>query len=405
MPKERIGIMGGSFNPIHDRHIQIAACAKREQQLDRIIFLPTGNPPHKRDGLADAEYRFEMTRLSVVGTQGFTASRMEIDREGVIYTVDTLTRLKKQMPNAELYYIIGEDTLMDLPNWRKPDKVFTLCRFLVCRRSSESLEDNPVMKALQARGADFTFLGLEAENVSATAEREALEHGQQPGNVRPQVLEYIRIMGLYGCCESPRGAAQMYPRLKQTLSDRRLVHSLLVAYTARSLARLHGVDQDTASMAGLLHDCAKCMPLKTLQQIAQENRLLLDKETLQSENLLHGPVGAVVAERDYGIVDPNILSAIRCHTTGKVGMLPLDMIVFLADKIEPSRRSYPALEVVRELAQTDLVAALRYSLESTLDYVRRQKTEPHPTTQRVADWLARIDKQHEKERIELERTH
>ena len=64
MPKERIGIMGGSFNPIHDRHIEIAACAKREQKLDRVIFLPAGNPPHKHDGLADAENRYEMTRLA-----------------------------------------------------------------------------------------------------------------------------------------------------------------------------------------------------------------------------------------------------------------------------------------------------------------------------------------------------
>ena len=95
-------------------------------------------------------------------------------------------------------------------------------------------------------------------------------------------------------------------------------------------------------------------------------------------------VGAVVAEREFGVRDPNVLSAIRCHTTGKVGMLPLDMIVYLADKIEPSRRSYPALEKVRELAQSDLVAAMRYSLESTLAYVRTQKTTPHPTTQRVA---------------------
>ena len=98
----------------------------------------------------------------------------------------------------------------------------------------------------------------------------------------------------------------------------------------------------------------------------------------------------MVAEREFGVRDPNVLSAIRCHTTGKVGMLPLDMIVYLADKIEPSRRSYPALEKVRELAQSDLVAAMRYSLESTLAYVRTQKTTPHPTTQRVADWLERL---------------
>lgn len=397
MPKERIGIMGGSFNPIHDRHIEIAACARREEKLDRVIFLPTGNPPHKHGGLADAEYRFEMTRLAVSGIPGFTASRMEIDREGVIYTVDTLTRLQKQMPGADLFYLIGEDTLFDLPNWRRPDKVFTLCRFLVCSRETASLAEDPRVRALEERGARFTFLTLPPSPLSATGLRQALARGETPEGIRPQVMEYIRVMGLYGRSESPQGAAQWYPRLRQTLSDKRLVHSLLVAATARELASLHGVSVEQAAMAGLMHDCAKCMPLAQQQRIARESRLLVDKETLQSENLLHGPVGAVVAERDFGIRDPNVLSAIRCHTTGKVGMLPLDMIVFLADKIEPSRRSYPALEEVRRLAREDLVAAMRYSLESTLAYVRSQKTSPHPLTQRVAEWLGRIDTNHSHE--------
>jgi len=390
VPKERIGIMGGSFNPIHARHIEMAACARREFDLDRIIFLPTGNPPHKRAGLEDAEDRFEMTRLAVYGMPGFTPSRMEIDREGIIYTVDTLGKLQKQMPDTAIDYIIGEDTLVDLPNWRKADKVFTMCRFLVCCRSSDEIRNHPYVDELQKRGATFAFLTLPPSEVSSTSIRAKLEKGEDVPELPPQVEEYIRLMGLYGQKASPAGAAQLYPKLRAALSDKRLVHSLLVAHTARKLARIHGVNEDRAALAGLLHDCAKCLPLSAMQQIARENRLLLDKETLQSGNLLHGPAGAVVAEKEYGVTDPIILSSIRCHTTGKVGMLPLDMIVFLSDKIEPSRRSYPALEVVRELAQKDLAAAMLHSLNSTLEYVRRQNTEPHPLTQQVADWLKRI---------------
>lgn len=389
MPKERIGIMGGSFNPIHARHIEMAVCAKREFDLERIIFLPTGNPPHKRAGLEDAEDRYEMTRLAVYGMPGFTASRMEIDREGIIYTVDTLGRMQKQMPDTAIDYIIGEDTLVDLPNWRKADKVFTMCRFLVCCRSSDEIRNHPSVAQLEARGANFAFLTLPPSEISSTAIRAKLEKGEEVPELPPQVEEYIRLMGLYGCKAVP-GAAKFYARLRQTLSDKRLVHSLLVAHTARKLARIHGVNENRAALAGLLHDCAKCLPLADMQRIARDSRLLLDKETLQSGNLLHGPVGAVVAEKEYGVTDPIILSSIRCHTTGKVGMLPLDMIVFLSDKIEPSRRSYPALEEVRRLAQEDLGAAMLHSLQSTLEYVRSQNTEPHPLTQQVADWLQRI---------------
>lgn len=390
MPKERIGIMGGSFNPIHERHIEMALSAKQQFHLDRILFLPTGNPPHKRVGLEDAEDRFEMTRLAVFGLQGCTASRMEIDREGIIYTVDTLTRLQKQMPDTAFDYIIGEDTLKDLPNWRKPDRVFSLCRFLVCCRTSDGLRDHPVVKELEERGASFAFLTLPPSPVSSTAVREMLSKGCEAEELPPQVMEYIRLKGLYGFPPNPYGMAAMYDSLRRTLSDKRLVHSLLVAHTARKLARLHGVNEDQAALAGLLHDCAKCLPLASMQRIARENRLLLDKETLASGNLLHGPVGAVIAQQEYGVEDPLVLSAIRCHTTGKVGMLPLDMIVFLSDKIEPSRRSYPVLEEVRSLAQEDLAKALSHSLESTLAYVRGQGTTPHPLTQQVADWLKRI---------------
>lgn len=389
-PKERIGIMGGSFNPIHSRHLELAACALAEGNLSRVLFLPTGNPPHKKTGLAPAQDRLEMARLALIGKPLFTASSLEMEREGVIYTLDTLRLLERQYPSAELYYIIGEDTLLDLPNWHKPDEVFALCRFLVSRRATQNAAAHPLCRELEARGARFTYLSLPPMDISSTAIREALDQNREPVGLLPQVLEYIRIMGLYGVPPSPLGAAALYPPLRQALSDKRLLHSLLVAGTARDLALRHGQDPEAAALAGLLHDCAKCLPLADLQRIAKEQRLLVDRETLANQNLLHGPVGAALAQTRYGVEDPNILSAIGCHTLGKVGMLPLDMILYLADKIEPSRTLYPALPQVRALAQEDLIAAMKRMLHSTLQYVAAQKAAPHPGTQRVADWLSRL---------------
>ena len=390
MAKERIGIMGGSFNPIHERHLAIASCALNEAKLDRILFLPTGNPPHKHEVLEDAEQRFEMTRLATLRQPRFTASRMELDRQGVIYTVDTLTLLHRQFPNAELFYIIGEDTLLDLPNWRAPDKVFTLCVFLVCRRSTQNAGDHPLVRELEVRGAKFVYLSLPPLNISATEIRARLLQGEQPQALPLPVYEYIRLLGLYGVPPAIPDAQSMYAKLREALSDRRLIHSLLVAYTARRLAQTHGLNETQCELAGFLHDCAKCMPLTTLQRIAKDHRLLLDKETFANDALLHGPVGAVIAETQYGIADVGVLAAIRCHTTGRVGMLPLDMVLFLADKIEPDRRSYPDLETVRALAQTDLIAATLHSLRSTQQYVSHQKAPLHPTTQRVILWLERL---------------
>lgn len=399
MAKERIGFMGGSFNPIHDRHLAIAACALEEASLHRIIFLPTGNPPHKHEELVDAEHRFEMTRLATMLEPRFSPSRIEIDREGIIYTVDTLTLLRRQFPDAEFFYLIGEDTLLDLPNWRTPEKVFALCTFLVCRRGTQDAAAHPLVKELEAKGAKFRFLSLPPSAISATDIRRRLALGEQPPELPQQVYEYIRIMGLYGITGDPVGAGAMYPKLRNALSEKRLIHSLQVAATARRLARRHGLNEPQCELAGLIHDCAKCMPLQTLQRIAREHRLLLDKDTFTNENLLHGPVGAVLAETEYGVTNPNILSAIRCHTTGRVGMLPTDMVLFLADKIEPGRRSYPALEEVRVLADQNLVAAMLRSLQSTQAYVTRHKEPLHPATQQVIRWLERLPAEQIKERL------
>ncbi len=298
MERERIGIMGGSFNPIHERHVEMAQCAMKEYKLDRVIFLPTGNPPHKHEELAEASHRYEMTRLAIFGLPGMEPSRMELEREGTIYTVDTLTLMKKRMGDAQLFYMIGEDTMVDLPNWRKPDKVFSLCQFIVCCRSTEEPKRHPVYEELLQRGAKLRFLSLPPRDVSSTAIRKALAAGEEPVGLSPQVMEYIRVMGLYGVPPCPQGAAQMYGRLRKTLTDKRLVHSLLVAWTARRLAEKHGLNPEQAELAGLLHDCAKCLPLSQQQAIAREHRLLLDKETLQSESILHGYAGAALAESE-----------------------------------------------------------------------------------------------------------
>lgn len=399
MAKERIGIMGGSFNPIHLRHVEMAKAARKEYKLDRVLFLPTGNPPHKKTGLEEAEHRYEMTRLAIFGMEAMEASRMEMEREGIIYTVDTLGLMHRKYSDADFYYIIGEDTMQDLPNWRKPEKVFQLCDLIVCCRATNEPKELPVYKQLKKMGAKLHFLSLPPMDVSSTAIRKKLEAGQEPEELSPQVMEYIRVMGLYDVPQSLPGGEEMYRKLKKALTDKRLVHSLLVAYTARKLAGLSGIDQQQAGLAGLLHDAAKCMPLSQMQEIAREHRLLVDREVLQNENLLHAYAGAALAETVYGVRDYAVLAAIRCHTTGRIGMLPLDMALYLADKIEPSRRSYPVLKEVRRLAyQGNLLEAMRYSLGSTVEYVNTNKGKLHGATLRTAQWLDHIHAEWQKKR-------
>ena len=136
-----IGLMGGSFNPIHCGHVALARAALESGRVERVLFLPTGNPPHKKEGLADKFDRLRMVELAVKHEAGMAVCREEIDRDGVIYTVDTLAALKRKMPDCTLTYLIGADTLRALGTWRRVETVIERCKFLVMMREGETREE------------------------------------------------------------------------------------------------------------------------------------------------------------------------------------------------------------------------------------------------------------------------
>ena len=177
--------------------------------------------------------------------------------------------------------------------------------------------------------------------------------------------------------------------LSASLKPKRFAHSLSVAWMSRRLARIHGIDPLKAEQAGLLHDCAKHLPLDEMQRIAVEHSLTDDHELLASGALLHSVVGSWVAREDYGMTDPDVLEAISYHNTGFPGMTRLDMCVCLSDSIEPLRESYPRLEQIRALAETSLEQALLLSLEGTAEYVVSRGLYLHPRTRDTIAWLRR----------------
>lgn len=388
MAKERIGIMGGTFNPIHTGHVRMALAARDAAQLDQVLVVPSGNPPHKT-GIAPAEDRWRMVCAACAAERGLTPSRVELDRDGVIYTVDTLSILRENYPKAELYYIIGADTLMELRNWRQYERVLTLCTFLVCPRATKwaPAEMAAERARLEALGGRFHAVRMEVTDISSTDIRASLEGRTRTPLLPLPVREYCQLMGLY-CPDSrlPRARAWM-PQLFRALSMKRFAHSLAVAYTSRHLARVHGLDTELAEAAGLLHDCAKCLPLAEMQRLADEHRLTDDPSLRETDRLLHSLAGALLAERDYGLRDPEAIDAIRWHTTGRPGMSRLEMAVFLADKIEPTRPGYPELDRVRMLAELSLEKAMILSLESTAAYVRKGGKTLHPASLDTLAWF------------------
>ena len=195
-----IGLMGGSFNPIHCGHVALARAALESGRVERVLFLPTGNPPHKKEGLADKFDRLRMVELAVEHEAGMAVCREEIDRDGVIYTVDTLAALKRKMPDCTLTYLIGADTLRALGTWRRVETVIERCKFLVMMREGETREEVIRLAGLWTqRGAQIDFLDARKMDISSTQIREQTQKGLPFERLVPQaVADYIHEHGLYG---------------------------------------------------------------------------------------------------------------------------------------------------------------------------------------------------------------
>lgn len=199
--RKKIGVMGGTFDPIHNGHLFAAGEAMAQLSLDRVIFIPAGTPPHKRyAGMAPAEDRYAMTALAVGGSAAFAASRIETDRAGSSYTSDTLEALAGVYPDADFFLIVGIDSAVDIPNWYHPDKILSLCTVVAVARPG-FLRDKIVALTPEIRES-LVIVDSGLMDVSATEIRNRVRSGLCVSHLIPEaVCEYIRKKNLYSDVE------------------------------------------------------------------------------------------------------------------------------------------------------------------------------------------------------------
>lgn len=194
----RVALFGGSFDPVHRGHVAIATAAADKFGLERVLFAPVGRQPLKQVGaIAGFEDRIAMVRLACAGDVRFEASEVDAPRgDGEPnYTVQTLERLRRELPEAELFVIVGADSFLDLPKWREPERLMELAEWIVVSRPGFRLEE--LAGAAAAKGRVYALDGVH-EDVSATELRERLEQGEDCADVLPAgVMEYIRERRLY----------------------------------------------------------------------------------------------------------------------------------------------------------------------------------------------------------------
>jgi len=199
----KIGIMGGTFNPIHNGHLTLASAAKSEAGLDEVWFMPSGLPAHKSNAeLLPSADRLSMVQCAIEGQKGFIASSFEIDRPGFTYTADTVAALKEEYPLHTFYFIIGGDSLMKFHHWVKPEVISSHVTLLAAGRNGFSKEELLLQKKklFQLFGTKVQFVDLQEIDISSSRIRELIKEGQISDiktMVPAAVYQYIVDNGLY----------------------------------------------------------------------------------------------------------------------------------------------------------------------------------------------------------------
>ena len=406
----RTGILGGTFNPIHMGHINAALSAKKQLSLDEVLIMPSGDPPHKEvTGHITKNARFEMTKRAIAPyeKEGLHFSDFEYPFSGDTYSYIILHELKKQRPDDELWFIIGEDSLLTFQHWVKPDIIAKYVNLAVLPRKDDrtglALSGQELSEKAREVSERFhtsvRIIESELFDVSSTFLRDELSKRRFGEgfsdliihNIPEGALSYIKERRLYEEIKLTSEKRHFdledaRKQLKKALSKKRYQHSMRVADTAVSLAARYSYPINPARVAGLLHDCAKDIPEDDYFRILEKKQVPVSIAEKKSPYLLHAKVGAIIARDEFGITDPDVLSSIRTHTTGEPDMSLLQKIIFTADYIEPGRDKAARLDEIREMAFFDIDICVREILFDTLKYLEGSKSDIDPATRETYEY-------------------
>lgn len=392
----RIGIYGGTFNPIHRGHLTAARAAMDVLGLDRLLLIPASVPPHKAlpQGSAEPADRLEMAALACAQL-GPVAQALdtELHRTGPSYTVDTLRQLRMEHPEDELWLLMGTDMFLSLERWYHASDILSLAHIGAFDRAHpQPGEDLAAQKRLLETkyGATVAIIAnRQVIDLSSTQVREALAAGRGRDLVTDPVYGYIQRRGLYGVHTDLHHLTpdQLRPIALSYLKPKRMPHVLGTEQEAVRLARQYGADETQARIAALLHDCTKKLDMDQQLALCRQYGIPLDDLEQHALKLLHAKTGAAIARDVFG-VDDAVYRAIYWHTTGHADMTLLEKIIYLADYIEPSR-DFPGVDDLRRAVHADLDRGLLKALDDSIRDMQQWGNPVHHNTLDARDYLLR----------------
>lgn len=366
----KIGIFGGTFDPLHNQHAELIRRAREALALDKVLLVPTYMPPHKKTTSTPYEERVEMLNA-------FTRSvdYVEIDESerecGSSYACDVLKFIAQKYNGADIYYLIGGDSLIRFDSWKNPDLILKTVKLRVAGRGTR--DDIPALcnKIQNKYGGDVKYLFDCKEESSGTVRLDVIFGNTEAvrASVPKPVFDYISTHNLYS---EYRATVN---KLKNTVSPNLFLHCMAVAEYAVEHSWQVWESFDRAFYAGLLHDCAKGREVDFRGEIPEDT----------APEVIHQYAGAVIAKEEFSITDDAVLDAIRYHTTAKPEMSRLGKLVYIADKLE-KRRSYPGVEKLREAVNVNFEDGFISTLEHGYEFLLTKNCTPDVLTLRACAW-------------------
>ncbi|RMA78499.1 nicotinate-nucleotide adenylyltransferase [Metamycoplasma subdolum] len=358
----KIGLFGGSFNPIHKGHILLAKEAIEKLNLDKLIFIPANQNPFKKDeNYIDGKHKLEM--IKIVLEDKMEVSDFEVKRKHVSYTIDTVNHFKTKYPHDELFFLVGSDNVNKLNKWKDIQSISEKVQLVILERGNEYSKVNlKKYGCIKLKNKIFNFSSTTYRNGDFS-------------QVEKEVQRYIGANWLY------------FPQIaKSQLSTERFKHLVFTAELAAKLAEVNKQSVRKAYQAGFMHDVAKEWSQK--KQYSYLEKYGFDKENLESYKL-HQLCAYYYLKNEYMYPEEDVLNAIKIHTTLAFELSELDKIVFVADKLCQGRK-WNGIQKIREIALENLDEGLKHViLECCIKFNNEKGAKISEEQQKIYDkWLS-----------------
>lgn len=370
----KVAIFGGSFNPVHNEHINIVNAAIESLSLDKAIIMPSYITPAKIGRIfASATDRLNMCKLAFADIPKTVVSDFEISKGDISYSYLTCLEFKEKYPDSERYFIIGGDSLENFHEWKYPEEILKCVTLAVCAR-----EDNDRLEKAEAafyarfkkQIKKFNYIG---KNISSTRIRVRAALGESlDGFVSREVEKYLTDNSLY--------LIDYAKKVKASLSEYRWNHTVGVAVMAAENCTRYNVSEKDAVIASLLHDCGK--------ELAKSDALISGCSIPNDvpQPVVHQFTSAYLAEHVYRINNKTILNAVKYHCSGRENMTPLEKLIYLSDMLEEGR-DYDGVQELRDIFEKDKEKALYRAFERQLKHLNSSGFAVYSLTQKAYDYL------------------